>query len=306
MSNKKIKLAILIPVFNNLDFTKRCLERIEVCLKKADNDLAGATIIISDDGSTDGTGKWLADHKKEVVVLNGDGNLWWSGGINLAARHAVEVIKSDFILWWNNDIEPDENYFKNLFVRIKNNPGNNIIGSKIYMKGNNKIWGYGGFFNQKNGAKGMYGNWQDNAPEYEVPKKADWLPGMGSVFPVEVFEKIGYLDEKHFPQYHGDSNYTIRAGKAGYTITVYPDLILYNDVTNSGLRHDNTFKVLRKSLTSIKSNYNIKKEWLFYKFHGESIKVYRGFFVKFGKYIGGFFKWKILGVFGVKHKSRQL
>lgn len=306
MSDKKMKLAILIPVFNNLDFTMQCLERLEKGIQRAENKLIESTIIITDDGSTDGTGKWLAENKKDVVVLHGDGNLWWSGGINLAAHHAIDIIQTDYILWWNNDIEPDEDYFKNLFIRIQNNPDKNVIGSKIYMKGVNKIWGFGGYFNQKNGEKGMYGNWQDDSSEYQSPRVVDWLPGMGSVFPQEVFSTIGFLDEKRFPQYHGDSDYTLRAKKAGYSITVYPDLVLFNDVTNSGLRHDNTFKVLRRSLTSIKSNYNIKKEWLFYKIHGESFRTYRGFFSKFNKYIGGFFKWKVLGFFGVKRKERQI
>jgi GT2 family glycosyltransferase len=304
--DKKIKLAILIPVFNNLDFTKRCLERLEAGIERADNKLVEPVIIISDDGSTDGTGEWLSKNKKEVVVLQGDGNLWWSGGINLAARYAVDVVKSDYILWWNNDIEPEDDYFKNLYNRILNNPDKNVIGSKVFMKGKNKVWGYGGYFNQKNGAKGMYGNWQDDSPEFNQPKLVDWLPGMGSVFASEVFTEVGYLDVKRFPQYHGDSDYTLRAKKKGYSITVYPDLVLFNDVTNSGLIHDNTVKVLGKSLSSIKSNYNIKKEWLFYKTHGESIGTYRGFFSKFGKYIGGFLKWKILNLFGVKRKVRQL
>jgi GT2 family glycosyltransferase len=304
MSNQKLKLAILIPVFNHLDFTKRCLERISSCIEKADNTIVEPIIIVTDDGSTDGTGEWLAKNKKDVIVILGDGNLWWSGGINVAAKHAVESLKADYILWWNNDIEPEDNYFKNLFIRITNNQPSNIIGSKIFMKGSDKIWGYGGFFDQKNGAKGMYGNWSNDLPEFNEPKLVDWLPGMGSVFSVEVFNKIGYLDEKRFPQYHGDSDYTLRAKKAGYSITVYPDLILFNDTSNSGLRHDNTFKVLRKSLTSIKSNYNLKKEWLFYKVHGSSVMTYRGFLSKFGRYIGGFMKWKILSIFGVKRKTR--
>lgn len=306
MMDNKMKLAILIPVFNNLDFTKLCLERLEVGIKRADSKLIESVIIITDDGSTDGTGEWLANNKKDVKVLQGDGNLWWSGGINLAARYALEDIKADYILWWNNDIEPDEDYFKNLYIRIQNNSDKNVIGSKIFMKGTNKVWGYGGYFNQRNGAKGMFGNWQDDSPEFNQPKLVDWLPGMGSVFSSKVFSDVGYLDEERFPQYHGDSDYTLRAKKKGYSITVYPDLILFNDVTNSGLRHDNTFKVLRKSLTSIKSNYNIKKEWLFYKIHGDSIRTYKGFLSKFGKYIGGFFKWKILNLFGVKRKERQL
>lgn len=306
MSKRNIHLTILIPVFNNLDYTKLCLDRIDACLANTDNNNFQVKIIVIDDGSSDGTNEWLTTHKKEIIVLNGDGNLWWSGGINLGARYAVESLKTDFILWWNNDIEPVDDYFKNLFSRIESNPIKNVIGSKIYMKNTNRIWGYGGFFNQKNGKKGLYGNWQEDETKFQSPKLVDWLPGMGSVFPVDVFTTIGYLDQVNFPQYHGDSDYTLRAKEAGYTITVYPDLILLNDVTNSGLRHDNTFKVLKKSLTSIKSNYNFRKEYLFYRRHGKTFGAYKGFVLKFVNYIGGYYKWKIMGLFGIDRKSRKL
>ncbi len=300
-----MNLAILIPVFNNLDYTKSCLKRINSCLLEANHSIQINTIVI-DDGSTDGTNEWLKENEKTITILNGDGNLWWSGGINMGATYAVETLKADYILWWNNDIEPKNDYFKNLFSHLENNPLMNIIGSKIYIKNTDKLWGYGGYFNPKNGKKGLYGNWEDDKPEFLTPKLVDWLPGMGSVFPAGVFKTIGYLDQKNFPQYHGDSDYTIRAKVSGYSITVFPDLILYNDTTNSGLRHNDTFKVLKKSLTSVKSNYNFKKEFLFYKKHGKSLYVYVGFLSKYLFYIGGFFKWKLLGLFGVKRKSRQL
>ena len=70
--------------------------------------------------------------------------------------------------------------------------------------------------------------------------------------------------------------------------------------------HKIIIKVEKDIEIPIKSNYNIKKEWMFYKIHGESIRTYKGFFSKFNRYIGGFFKWKILGFLGIKRKERQL
>ena len=65
--------------------------------------------------------------------------------------------------------------------------------------------------------------------------ECDWLPGMGTVTHKSVYEKIGMLDEIRFPQYHGDSDFTLRAKKRGYKIIVYPDLKIYNDNRNTGI-----------------------------------------------------------------------
>ena len=36
---------------------------------------------------------------------------------------------------------------------------------------------------------------------------------MGVVFPVDVFKKIGLVDNINFPQYYGDADFTLRAKK---------------------------------------------------------------------------------------------
>ncbi len=112
------------------------------------------------------------------------------------------------------------------------------------------------------------------------------------------------LDEKSFPQYHGDSDFTFRAKKIGYKIIVNPVLKIYNDTLHSGIRHNESSKRLMQSLFSIKSNYNISKDYLFYKKHSESTIAYSVLINKYFKYIGGFIKWKLLGLIDITH-NRQ-
>lgn len=294
-----LKIAIVIPVFNGLEFTKACLKNFYNPDNSIENNELEYSVVIVDDGSTDGSGDWIKSNFPQVKILNGDGELWWSGGINLAVRYALDELQSDYILWWNNDIIADDNYFTKLSELLKNNDSNVILGSKIYLAQDGKtVWSVGGEYNPKNGFKDMIGRGQSDSGELSQIKECQWLPGMGTVTHKSVYEKIGYLDDDNFPQYHGDSDFTYRAFKAGFKILAYPELKIFNNTENSGLKHGESFKRLRQSLFSIRSNFNIKKDLLFNKKHAESIFAYKVMFAKYFKYIGGFFKWKLLGLFG--------
>ncbi|HYW95328.1 MAG TPA: glycosyltransferase family 2 protein [Bacteroidales bacterium] len=295
------KLSVLIPVHNNLAYTKTCIEKLMAESVEGRFSNMSLSLVVIDDGSTDGTRTWLVNNHSGVTVLDGDGNLWWSGGINAGARYAIEVQKADYVLLWNNDIVADTDYFTEL-DRLVPLLGDHIIaGSKIYRKGeDNILWSYGGAFNPRTGSKYMYGYNKADGDDFQKPGNADWLPGMGTLIPAKVIETIGYWDEKNFPQYHGDSDFTYRARLAGFGIKVYPGLKIWNDTTNTGLSHQGSLRVLIRLLSDIKSNYNLKKNILFYRKYATSIFAYRFLFMAYFMLFGGFFKWKILSALGIR------
>jgi GT2 family glycosyltransferase len=300
-----LSLAIVYPVFNGLQFTQNSLYSL-FSLQHIDKQNAKIYVVIVDDGSTDGTYQWIKENYPQVILLKGNGNLWWSGGINMAVKYSIDRLKCDYIIWWNNDILASENYFSTLISHLKSSDINTIIGSKIYhAHQKNTIWSMGGLFDPKSGRKSLIGSAEIDSPLYEQITGCDWLPGMGTITHKSIYERIGMLDEKNFPQYHGDSDFTFRAKKIGYKIIVNPFLKIYNDTLHSGIRHDNSFKRLIQSLFSIKSNYNIRKDYLFYKRHAESINAYSILIIKYSKYIGGFIKWNLLSLIGITRNVKK-
>lgn len=298
----KIKIGILIPVFNNLSFTQKSLNRLQKVTATPEN--IDIQIIVTDDGSTDGTAAWIGSNFPKTHILTGDGNLWWSGGINLGMKYALEQLKCDYVLWWNNDITPAEDYFIEL-EKIVWNQSPMIAGSKIlYAHEPDLVWSMGGIFNTRNGMKYMRGMNRKDNPELDSIINADWLPGMGTLLHNEVIKKTGWLDEKNFPQYHGDSDYTFRAHLGGIEIKVFPQLKIWNDKSNSGLLHQDSYKLLIRSLTDIKSNYHIGKDVLFYRKYATSIRAYQTLVSKYCFYIGGFIKWKLLNLLGVRKRRK--
>jgi GT2 family glycosyltransferase len=295
-------LSVIIPVFNGINYTKTSLENLTDLQKGVNPSKLKMAIIVVDDGSTDGTNEYVKTNYPDCVVLSGDGNLWWSGGINMGARYAVETLKTDFILLWNNDIICSDDYFTLLSDILNNLDSNTFIGSKIYSK-EDIIWSMGGFFNPVTGRKNHFAYQQKDSDNYNKIESVDWLPGMGTILPAEAISRIGYWDQVNFPQYHGDSDYTYRAKLAGYRILVFPQLKLWNDISNTGLEHHGNFRTLLKSLKHIKSYSNIRCDLLFYRKYARTPLAYSQLLVKYGKLFMGFFKWKILGYFNIRKSS---
>jgi GT2 family glycosyltransferase len=258
------QIAILVPVFNNISFTKSCLEELSKAAQEVKDDFSYQIIII-DDGSTDGTAEYISENYPDVIILKGDGNLWWSGSVNLGMQYIAEHPEIDYIVWWNNDIEASKNYFHDIPKLLEKLDTKTIIGSKIYEKGTNIVWSMGGVFNAKTGKRHQTGLNEEDSETYEKAYDAQWLPGMGSVFHRSVLDDIGMLDAENFPQYHGDIDYTLRATNAGYKITVFPELKIWNDRTNTGLTHQGKWKQFKATLTSNKSIYNLKQDIVFIK-----------------------------------------
>lgn len=300
----KIKIGLLIPVFNGLPYTKQCLAQLYKIIpgKSGENDFK-TEIVVIDDGSADGTTLWISENYPLAHILTGTGNLWWSGSINLGMQFALEQLQCTYVLWWNNDIIPADDYFNHLELLIRSSQPE-IAGSKVYYADDrDRVWSMGGIFDAGTGRKYMTGMNKKDNPDLEQIHEADWLPGMGTLIHKNVIHKTGLLNAKDFPQYHGDSDYTLRISKAGYKILVFPQLRIWNDKSQSGLLHNNSIKTLLRSLRDTKSNYNLNKDLLFYRRHTTSIFAYRALATKYFLYIGGFIKWKLLSLSGIRKKQ---
>jgi GT2 family glycosyltransferase len=77
------------------------------------------------------------------------------------------------------------------------------------------------------------------------PLEVQMICGNGALIPSKCFKEIGLYDQKHFPQYHADSDFCLRARQSGYTIYVDRNTILYNDTESiSTEKIESLFNVL--------------------------------------------------------------
>jgi GT2 family glycosyltransferase len=284
-------IAIIIPVHNSVEYTKKCLAGLEGLTAKAASDALCFEVVVVDDGSEDGTVDWIRANHPAVHLCFGDGSLWWSGGINLGMKYALNELVADYILWWNNDIYPAADYFEQLVALLEESDLFTVYGSKIYKAEEpDMLWSFGGFFHPRWGYSFLYGKDEKDGEKFSKPTEVDWLPGMGSVFSARIVLDVGDVNAYDFPQYHADVDYTCRARKAGYKILVEPRLRIWNHTEHTGRSHDGKFGRLLPALRDIKSPDHFRKEWLLYRKHAPTplafllvIKKYVGYFLNFLK-----------------------
>ena len=91
--------------------------------------------------------------------------------------------------------------------------------------------------------------------------KVSHFPGRGLLIPSEVYRKIGLYDEKHFPHYAADYDFTHRAIRAGYKIYCNYDakLFIYPEVSGDAENRKNkSLKNYFNHLFMLKGGGNLK------------------------------------------------
>ena len=228
---------IIIPVYNRCNITLACLEKL-----KTNGDLARYHVVVVDDGSTDDTKEAIETLYPEVVVLNGDGNLWWTGAMALGMECAFER-GAEYFIWLNDDCLPQPNALTQLVAYMKQHP-DTIASASFYTLEAKEPVRYSGF----DGRKGLAAR---QGEIVEVEGTSGWCVGI----PVAVFERIGVPEARKFPHYAGDSMYTLKATRAGFKARVLGDAIAI--LVDPGTSRDDLPTYFKPEQTVAESWYSI-------------------------------------------------
>ncbi|WKZ56927.1 MAG: glycosyltransferase family 2 protein [Bdellovibrionota bacterium] len=121
-------VSIIIPVFNQLHYTRQCLE--SVWSTTAGHDLE---VIVFDNGSTDGTLEYLRSAQASqpaLVVQHSDKNLGYSPANNQAA----EIARGDRLVLLNNDTITTPGWLSALLAPLEH-AAVGIVGARLIYPG---------------------------------------------------------------------------------------------------------------------------------------------------------------------------
>ena len=248
------KVSIIIPVYNQFDYTHACIKSIIDTVKDVPYE-----IIIGDDMSTDATKKI----KKYVSGIRVNINKT-DHGFLMNCNRAVKLARGEYIIFLNNDTQVHEEWLSSLVELIESDDKIGMVGSKlVYPDGSLQeaggiIWSDASGWN--------YGRNQNaDMPEYNYVRECDYISGASIMISKSLWDEIGGFDERFKPAYCEDSDLAFEVRKRGYKVMYQPKSVVthFEGVSNgteldSGLKKyqvENGKKFKEKWATELQSQY---------------------------------------------------
>lgn len=191
--------AVLLTVHNRREKTLRCLQS----LFRQKLPLGyGMDVYLTDDGCTDGTPEAVAAQFPQVVIINGNGNLFWNRGMYAAWDRAAKEKDYDYYLWLNDDtFVYDFTLASLLNAAIETCSAAIIVGATQSTDKTQHTYG------------GRLSDGQLPKPCGKL-QQIRYFNGNIVLIPKSVYMSLGNLDY-YFMHSKGDYDYGMRANKAG-------------------------------------------------------------------------------------------
>lgn len=113
-----LEVAAILTCYNRRQKTLNCLSSLYTSLSSTQD--VNLTVYLVDDGSTDQTSELVSRQFPEVKIIQGSGNLYWSGGMRLGFGQAMKT-GYDFYLWLNDDVILNPSAIKELLNSYQKN-----------------------------------------------------------------------------------------------------------------------------------------------------------------------------------------
>lgn len=213
------KVIIIIVTYNpDLKLLKECLESVKK-LTNYDN----YEVIVSDNNSVNGSNEMIRKDFKWVDLLKNRENLYFAGGNNKGIKYALKKYNPDYFFLLNDDIKIiQKNWLGELVKTAESDPKIGIVGTNpIYPDGiSQNVGGY---------IKGPLITIDD---ENNGLKEYDHVTALFLV-KKKVIDKIGLIDEIFIPYLLEETDYCLRAKKAGFKVLSRGDIkiIHYKGIT---------------------------------------------------------------------------
>lgn len=202
-------------------------------------------LVLVDDGCTDGTSHMVYRLMPSAVVLKGNGNLYWAGGLNLAYQWlSVNSDDNDYILFANDDTYFDEDYIQIAIGYLDKYKTDLITGCGYGLQSGKQIDGV------------VKWNFKDGTSSTAfLPNDIGNCASTRSLFMMaSTMKKLGKFHPILLPHYGSDYEWTLRARKKGIHVRSFSNLAYKCNENTTGDNNINSLTL--KKLFSKRSNKN--------------------------------------------------
>jgi GT2 family glycosyltransferase len=165
-----------------------------------------------------------------VLIKNAD-NVGVAAANNQGIRAAL-LAGCSHVLLINNDVEYGPALFSELLAGLSRHRCQITVPKMMYFDQQQKIWFAGGHFVRWK----LFANVHDGENEldrgqYDQARRIEYAPTCCMLVEAAVFQQIGLMDEKYFV-YYDDTDFCLRALRAGVSMFLLPDQVLFHKVSS--------------------------------------------------------------------------
>jgi GT2 family glycosyltransferase len=225
-------VVVVVVAWNGRDDTLGCLESLERTTWDA------LTIVLVDNGSTDGTSEAVQGRFPDVVIVRNERNLGFGEGNNTGIAAAL-AHGADHVLVLNNDTVVDGDLFGYLVEAARTHPDAAALCPLIYYAdAPDVIWYAGADFDPRRGfGDPQTGYGERDRGQHAVARRVGRASGAAMLIPRPALERVGLFDGDLFLQLE-DVEWSLRARQAGYSLWLVPAAHVWHKVSRaSGGEH---------------------------------------------------------------------
>lgn len=201
-------ISVLIACHNRRSTTVRALETL-----RAQRSHARISVVLTDDGSTDGTSAAAEAVFPDIEIVPESGHAYWARSMARAENVALRR-DPDFLLWFNDDVRLDPDAIERLLTVATTFPGAIVVGA-VRDPASGEIT-YGG-----RRRAGRHPQRFLTVPQSGRAQAVDTFNGNVVLVPRFAYQAVGPIDGA-FPHAYADDDYGLRAKAVGIPLWLAP------------------------------------------------------------------------------------
>ncbi len=246
LKNTFPKVSIVVVTYNNLGYTKLCLQSI---LEKTA--YPNYEIIIVDNNSDDDTKDYLKNIDSDrIYIMFNDDNLGFAKANNIGIKKA----QGDYIILLNNDTVVTRGWISGLLRYFGDSVG--MVGAVTNSIGNEAKINVGYDSIDEMDAFAEYYINKHYGETFEIKMLAMFCVAIKR----EVIDKIGLLDERYGIGMFEDDDYAIAVKNAGYKLLCAEDVFIHHfgNATFKKMKNGKYMKLFNENRKKLEEKWKVK------------------------------------------------
>lgn len=238
-------MRIVVLNWNGREMTADCLRSLLAM------EGVNFRILVIDNGSSDGSERFLRESFSQVDVIANGRNLGFAAGCNIGMRRALEE-NADYVFLINNDTLVAPSLLQELVKEGEADPRIAIVSPKIYyFVPPDAIWWVGGTYSCWIGIAKHSDLRKRDSGKHDRVRNIEWATGCAMLLRCAALRRVGLFDEQFFGNGE-DLDLSLRMRQVGYLVRYVPTARLWHregiDYRRNVGEHVRAFTLIRNLL----------------------------------------------------------